>query len=774
MTTRVDDLPAGGMTSPRARLAALADSLPVWAAIAIVFTSNTCIMVLELVASRVMAPTIGMSLYTWTSIIGVILGGIVLGNYLGGVLADRMASRRTLGWVLILAGLLAWSVIPIAGWLTQSGLSTGLPSLLRIVLFTAIVFFLPSVGLGLISPIVIKLTLRNLDTTGHVVGWIYAFSTLGNIIGTFLTGFYLISWFPTNIIVLTVGAVLALVGLLVGRERLLRRAAPALEPVAITDVPDTHTPTAPRTVEADRRLPVVFAMGIVFIANVGIMTLELVASRIIAPVTGSSLYTWTGIIGVNLAGMAVGQWLSGQVADRIASRRTAAWVFVLAGLAALSVIPVAHWVALKGIPLETTLFGQTISLALEWRIVLFTAAIFFIPLVTLGILTPIIVKLTLKDLRTTGQDVGRIYASASAGSIIGTFLTGFWLVSTFGTRAVVIGVGVGLFIMALLVGRERLFRRADAVALVALLGVPLVLLGSEMRKQEVSSPFELFTAFPTYRCMVETNYWCIRWYDQKMGTPEENIRVLVLDHLIHSYNSLESDLNLKYAYERSYADLMEAVPVAGQKRLLVLGGGGYTFPRYVEAKYPGSYVHVVEIDPGVSHVALNYMGLKPDTKIQTSNFDARQYMQANTGEKYNFILGDAFNDFSVPFHLTTLEFARLTYDHLTDDGIYLANVIDTNSAGFLSAYARTINQVFPHVYIIANIPNWRGNTRSTFVIVGSKRDLEPFAKNVGADGRWIPQAEYDQLLRDTPQTLLTDNYVPTDNLLAPVFQASGF
>ena len=448
MTTSVDKLPADAVTTPTSRAASVADSLPLWAAIAIVFTSNTCIMVLELVASRILAPAIGQSLYTWTSIIGIMLAGISLGNWLSGHYADRLASRRVVGLVFILAGLLALSVIPIGSWVAANGAATGLPLALRIVLFTALVFFLPGVSLGLISPMVIKLTLRNLSKSGSIVGRIYAFSTLGNIVGTFLTGFYLISAFPTNTIVLVAAAVLLVVGLLIGRERLFRAepAAP-FTPLAVSG------PVTTPAINPDQALSPALAMGIVFIANVSIMSLELVASRVLAPVMGVSLYTWTSIIGTVLAGMALGNWIGGWLADRVASRRSAAWIFILAGAITLLIIPLGHWVVLKGIPPEWTLLGFTFKAPLVWRIVAYTGSIFFVPCVALGLLTPMVVKLTLNNLNTTGSIVGRIDASATFGSIIGTFLTGFWLISTFGTRAIILGVGAVLLAMALLIGR---------------------------------------------------------------------------------------------------------------------------------------------------------------------------------------------------------------------------------------------------------------------------------------------------------------------------------
>ncbi len=82
-----------------------------WRPSLIVFISNACVMVIELVAGRIVAPFIGVSLYTWTSIIGIILAGMSLGNYVGGKLADRYASRRLLGTLFILAGLGSISVL---------------------------------------------------------------------------------------------------------------------------------------------------------------------------------------------------------------------------------------------------------------------------------------------------------------------------------------------------------------------------------------------------------------------------------------------------------------------------------------------------------------------------------------------------------------------------------------------------------------------------------------------------------------------------------------
>ena len=189
-------------------------SLEIIKANAVVFISSFCTLVIELVAGRILAPYIGVSLYTWTSIIGVVLAGISVGAYLGGLLADRRPTQATLGWLLFFSGIGAFSISPLTNLVGSMDVQTSL--MMRTLTFTAIIFFAPSCLLGMVSPVVVKLTLRNLNRTGNVVGKIYAFSTLGSILGTFATGFFLISWMGTRLILFSMGAILIVSGIVFG------------------------------------------------------------------------------------------------------------------------------------------------------------------------------------------------------------------------------------------------------------------------------------------------------------------------------------------------------------------------------------------------------------------------------------------------------------------------------------------------------------------------------------------------------------------------------
>src|ERR1051326_3600609 len=209
----------------------------------VVFVASCCTLILELVAGRILAPFIGVSLYTWTSIIGVVLAGISLGNYLGGRIADRWPQRKTLGILLMAGGLARLAILPLINIATaiptdqlvdpSNRLGGVLPLdraallITRIVLVTTLIFFPPSLILGMVSPVVIKLTLKDLAHSGGLVGKVYALSTLGSILGTFATGFVLIDLISTRMIVLGGGIVLIAMALIFGdMVRVGRAAAP--------------------------------------------------------------------------------------------------------------------------------------------------------------------------------------------------------------------------------------------------------------------------------------------------------------------------------------------------------------------------------------------------------------------------------------------------------------------------------------------------------------------------------------------------------------------
>jgi len=534
---------------------------------------------------------------------------------------------------------------------------------------------------------------------------------------------------------------------------------------------------------------VIKANIIVFIASFCTLVIELVAGRIMAPYVGVSLYTWTSIIGVVLAGISIGAYLGGRIADRYPRSSTLGWLLFFSGLGAFSISPLTNLVG-----------GAQFQTSLMTRILLITAIVFFVPSCLLGMISPVVVKLTLNNLEKTGNVVGKIYAFSTLGSILGTFATGFFLISWMGTRSILLTMGIILVISAVIFG--SFFRRKKALALLFLflflsfslpiVGLRVYALTNPTEFSFPSSPVESIKAFYEHSFKYpfeeethffrESDYYTIKVKKSINGNNGNPLESLVLDHLVHSYTDLKDPLYLEYEYIRIYEEMVRwRAKNRGSFRSLFLGGGGYTFPRFIEAKYPKAEIHVVEIDPEITRVARKYLGVSENSKIRSFNEDGRWFVMNCKGKGgYDFIFGDAFNDLSIPYHLTTKEFGMQIKSLLKPDGMLLANVIDSFKKGaFMPSYIRTLEEVFGkgNVHLITLTSDYDHIGISTFVVVASpqKLDMDDFVKKVKRDGgemtsHVMPQDQLQAFLKDRYSVILTDDYVPVDNLIAPIFE----
>lgn len=175
------------------------------------FLAGLCIMIVELLAGNVIAGFLGGSLYTWTSVIGVIMAGIAAGNYVGGRLADRFAADRLLGLLFLLSAAACATILRLNG-LVGAALDGWDVTPGRIAVHVFAVFFVPGGLLGTMSPVIAKMALDRGLATGRTVGSVYAANAAGSIVGTFLTGFYLTPNFPTSRTIWTVAILLSIIG----------------------------------------------------------------------------------------------------------------------------------------------------------------------------------------------------------------------------------------------------------------------------------------------------------------------------------------------------------------------------------------------------------------------------------------------------------------------------------------------------------------------------------------------------------------------------------
>ncbi|MEO2092234.1 MAG: fused MFS/spermidine synthase [Gemmataceae bacterium] len=545
---------------------------------AVVFLANAGLLVLQLVAGRLLSPFIGSSLETWTAVIAAFLAGIAVGNAVGGKVADRRAGGGKLAAYLVFGAVAAGWMIALPLLLTSQGWHTALPLGLRIPVLAFVLCFPVAFALSMLTPLAIRLGVPDVSRTGLVSGAVFGLSTLGCLLGNYLTGFVLIPALAVNQIVAAVAAALLAVAAVVIA---VARQIPAPVRPAVVSPPPMSNEIVPAPA-----LPLPKAFAAVFLCSFAGMTLELAATRLLAPVVGVSIYTWTGVIGVMLAGTCLGNWAGGWIADR--GRTPAGRTATLAGLMFVAAALVVGLILAFGILVGREVFA---GFDLVGQILLWTFTLFFLPMFLLGTISPQVIRLAVPDVDRAGDTAGRVYAWSTAGAIAGTFATGYVLISGLGVKTtLLLTAAVPAAAVALMASL-----RAHPRLLYGYVGVAGLLTGMAYLQFRGVTPGPHDAAGAREYAVAESNYYRIAVSGS--GKPEltddqypaaavvgpagvrpRELRSLNLDHLTHSVVDLNDPTFLHYRHEQIQLEAVYAAKAAhpGGPRVLVIGGGGYT------------------------------------------------------------------------------------------------------------------------------------------------------------------------------------------------------
>jgi hypothetical protein len=850
---------------------------------AIVFGASVCIMVLELTASRLIANYVGQSLYTWTSVIGVVLAGISIGNYLGGWLADRFSPQRVLPWLFVASGLLTFSVLFLNGWAASTSRPEGMHWQLWVMSVVAWVFFLPALALGTISPVTASMALRRSVKTGITVGNIYAWGALGSIVGTFLTGFWLIGAFGCREVIWVTSCILVIMGVIVATGQRAFRAAAIFGALQLIIQWGLFSSTTEQQ-----------------IANL--------ASRIAGVRSGWSAGDEQIAVdeeAVRNATETLDDAALAKAEARLEWRRARrqaedAW---------------GKWGSKLGKQLHSV--GLALGLRSDEPDEYNDESDYY----AINIASARVHGDTVKQLRLDYllhsyynpdnptklyYDYEQVYAAITERAASSWDRT---------TAAPLEKLPGGDEFTAALPASVKFDPDKKTLTVRGMMQV------SDVRKLLSIGPYAAY-----WQAIIAT------WQDASLDWSRASRRnhgliQTPLDELPPGI-VFPDDLAIAVHYDGVFkaiictrpfdfdelwrllaqgptADYVEAVRTlftqSRRTSTLFIGGGGYVFPRWIEVKFPDEpVIDVAEIDPAVEAAVKAEMGLATEygsplegkTWIQTHLGDARKFvddqLRANDEARaagkpprtYDFVYGDAFNDLSVPWHLTTREFSTKIRRLLSpDQGTYLVNIIDIyprakypdDSDGstsllhdpppasltpaewtvarwesapepfaalkfrkersgdyrvgfrgvmsddtkqkllgeasadqrlkeavaalaarsraervgqFLGRYVQTARQVFPYVYVFTSNRGDPGESRDTFVVAcslqklsfeyledsGGHWDNEPFAwSEADPSGQPRDFGEMPALLELSRGQLLTDNYAPVDNLLAPVF-----
>lgn len=475
------------------------------------------------------------------------------------------------------------------------------------------------------------------------------------------------------------------------------------------------------------------ATVMVFGTSAAVLVLEIIAGRLMAPYVGISLETFTGIIGTVLAGIAIGAAVGGVLADRFDPRVLIGPALIIGGALTWLSVPIVFG-------LGPHADNGPVS------IVVLTGAAFLLPVAVLSAVSPMVAKLRLANLQETGTVVGGLSAAGTAGALVGTFVTGFVLVAAIPSRTIVIVVGAVL--IAAGIGATWWLRRRAPVVTAGLLALLVMWTGVNVASAEST-------------CEHETAYYCVR---VEVSASNPDARDLYLDRLRHAYVNLKDPTDLDVRYIRLFADV--AAPMKdGPLDALHIGGGGFSFPRYLEAERPETKNRVLEIDGELVKIAEDELGLVESKDLVVDVGDARLALGDIPRHSYDLVVGDAFAGESVPWHLTTVEVAKEIKRILRPDGIVMMNVIDGDHSRFARAELATLSDQFRYVAAILPDGGVPKDSPVNQVLIASQSPLPHFDVDP-VDGVVVSGRELTDYIGDA--RVLTDDYAPVDQLVMSV------
>lgn len=475
-----------------------------------------------------------------------------------------------------------------------------------------------------------------------------------------------------------------------------------------------------------------------FAAGFGLMALEITATRIVAPYIGNSLYTWTAIISTVLFGSSIGYILGGLAIDRQPKEKTVFYFAAGAGVLVFLINIFASFLPKIALSNMSVLAISSLSAII----------LFLLPSILIGTISPCLLKLKAKDLSGVGFSAGVLSAFWSAGSVIGTILTGFLLVGIIGSQKIIVLVATIFLVISLMfVHNRKVFLLAFLLLLTPLSSSPRDTLSLVYSK--------------------ESDYYLIRVADKEIGSLGL-VRALFLDFGSHSIESLEG--KKIHNYPESFPVFFKINPSI--ENIYLIGGGAQTLSKNILSAHENVKIDSVEIDPKVNDVSKTYFETAAESITHISG-DARLDLLRRPTAKYDLIFGDAFNSvISVPGHLLTIEFNKLVKSHLNENGIYALNIASSLSGENSKLFAsvkKTFSAVFPNNITLSF--GGSDNRTQNIILIGSTSqnkinvNLLKESLEKETDGGWLSALISTADDSFPNASVLTDDFYPTEKLL---------
>ena len=454
-----------------------------------------------------------------------------------------------------------------------------------------------------------------------------------------------------------------------------------------------------------------------FFSGMSLMAVELGASRLMAPYFSSSQIVWTIIIGTIMIAMALGNIFGGRWADKDPNPDKLYRRIIIAACW-IALIPVLGKYVILGI---SGLLIFTVSHNLLVIAAFITCIVIFVfPLFLLGTVTPSLVKYTMDSLEDNGRIVGKLNASNTIGSIIGTFVPTFVSIPAVGTSITFLIFGGILLALSIIYftspfGDGSRIRPGKAMIIGCVILLFSVILGH-------SNSFAFWESDIIVEDESIYNY---------IKVTEDDKNVTLSTNVLFGVQSIypkEGELTGMYYDYAMAAPYMAGLHEKDQLDVLILGMGTGTYATQCLKFYDNMNFEGVEIDEKIADLATEYFALPESVKV--TKYDGRAYLNA-VDEKYDIIMVDAYQDISIPFQMATVEFFNMVRDHLKDDGVMLVNMnMRSTEEGNINQYlSDTISSVFSQVYTV-DVPY---NTNRELFASNDPKVMEHFAANVSLE-----------------------------------------
>lgn len=484
---------------------------------------------------------------------------------------------------------------------------------------------------------------------------------------------------------------------------------------------------------------------VAFSSGAFVMIFEILWSRIVWPYIGTSLFVWTSLIALILWALSLWHYYGGLLSDKRASFQDIALVFLGCAFALCLLIAFKEHILLFIVQRISDIRLSSIIIAF----ILFSPVSFL-----LGMLSPIVTKIRMTRIETWGQVIGKIWSIGTIGSIIGTLGAGFFLIPFFGVHTLLLLLAWACIILSWICEPKKYiwFQIFTVICLM----FQYFLFEREQLLEKKSGTYTYDTPYSHITISEVT--------DTQNG---KKVRNLQIDNITHAGMFLENN-DLVYEYTKYYH--LHDVLFPTSKKVLLLWGAAYSYPKNFLESYPDKTLDVVEIDEKISEIAQKHFRLEENPRLKIYHEDARVFLNRNQ-EKYDVILGDAFGSyFSVPYQLTTQEVVQKKYDMLSESGVVLLNLIGSLSGEtslFVNAEYNTYKTIFDEVFLLPVRSIDAQRVQNIILVAAKNKESLSFDTKNKEYAYYLSKKQY---LNTPNRQILTDNFAPVDYYVGKMIQ----